>query len=119
MRNTRVSKDYITDSLARERGALTVDRTPWCHIWSSPRVWGIVIAHFAQNWSFYTLLTETPSFLRDILHFNLSENGMLSALPYVMQVLKKCAHKSAVSVHYPTNTGFKISNAFSLLFSGS
>jgi len=78
-------KDYIMSSLANERGSLTEGSTPWCHIWSSPRVWAIVIAHFAQNWSFYTLLTETPSFLNDILHYNIKENGMLSALPYVFQ----------------------------------
>jgi len=78
-------KDYIQWSLARERGSLTEGSTPWCNIWTSPRVWAIVIAHFAQNWSFYTLLTETPSFLKDILHFNIKENGFLSALPYVLQ----------------------------------
>jgi len=78
-------KEYITSSLAKERGPLTEGSTPWAHIWSSPRVWAIVIAHFAQNWSFYTLLTETPSFLNDILHFDIKTNGLLSALPYVFQ----------------------------------
>lgn len=78
-------KDFIESSLRSERGSLTQESTPWCHIWSSPRVWAIVIAHFSQNWAFYTLLTETPSFLKDILHFNIKQDGALSALPYIFQ----------------------------------
>jgi len=28
------------------------------------KVWAIVVAHFAENWGFYTLLTGMPMFMR-------------------------------------------------------
>ncbi|GIY75448.1 hypothetical protein CEXT_252182 [Caerostris extrusa] len=60
---------------------------PWKAILSSSYVWALVITHFGQNWGFYTLLTELPTYLATILHFDLKRNGTLSAFPYLMQAL--------------------------------
>lgn len=57
---------------------------PWAKILKSPPVWAIVIAHFAENWGFYTMLTEMPTFLADILHYQIGKAGLLSALPYLI-----------------------------------
>jgi hypothetical protein len=35
-------------------------------------VWAIVAAHTAHTWGFYTLLTETPTYLSSIQHFSLT-----------------------------------------------
>ncbi|KAH6937102.1 hypothetical protein HPB50_025563 [Hyalomma asiaticum] len=43
-----------------------------------------MVTHFGQNWGFYTLLTEMPSYLKNILHFDIRKNGYLSALPYLL-----------------------------------
>ncbi|MEE6476486.1 hypothetical protein FKM82_011092 [Ascaphus truei] len=45
-------------------------------------LWAIVVAHFSYNWTFYTLLTLLPTYMKEILRFNAQENGFLSALPY-------------------------------------
>lgn len=42
---------------------------PWGQILRSPPVWAIVTAHFSENWGFYTLLTQLPSFLNGKLDF--------------------------------------------------
>jgi hypothetical protein len=47
-------------------------------------VWGIIVAHFAENWGFYTLLTGLPMFMQDILNYKLDETGFLAALPYLL-----------------------------------
>ena len=52
----------------------------------SPAVWALVVAHTCQNYGFYTLITELPTFLRQVLHFDLSENGMVTSLPYVANI---------------------------------
>jgi len=78
-------REYIVTMLEKERGGQAGVSTPWCHIWASPSLWAIVMAHTAQNWFFYTLLTETPTFLSQILHFDIKQNGFLSALPYLLQ----------------------------------
>ena len=37
---------------------------PWAKMMTSSAVWAIIIAHFAENWGFYTLLTGLPMFMR-------------------------------------------------------
>uniref|UniRef100_A0A672HXB2 Sialin n=1 Tax=Salarias fasciatus TaxID=181472 RepID=A0A672HXB2_SALFA len=73
---------YITSSLKNELSP-SVDHIPWCSIVSSVPLWAIVVAHFSYNWTFYTLLTLLPTYMKDILGFSIQQNGILSALPYV------------------------------------
>ena len=42
-------------------------KTPWFHILTSPPVWGVMVAYFCTNWSFYTLLTCMPTFIKQTL----------------------------------------------------
>lgn len=37
---------------------------PWKRFLTSLPVWAIMIAHFSENWGFYTLLTELPTFMK-------------------------------------------------------
>jgi ACS family sodium-dependent inorganic phosphate cotransporter len=37
---------------------------PWGQFIKSPAVWAIIVAHFSENWGFYTLLTQLPTFMR-------------------------------------------------------
>lgn len=46
---------------------------PWKAIFTSLPVWAIVVAHFSENWGFYTLLTELPTFLKHRLNFDLGK----------------------------------------------
>ncbi|XP_076823695.1 sialin-like [Clavelina lepadiformis] len=55
---------------------------PWKKIFSSKAVWAISIAHFCNNWGFYTLLTCLPTYLKDVLHFDIKQNGLIASLPY-------------------------------------
>jgi len=36
---------------------------PWKDIVTSKPVWAIVVAHTTENWGFYTLLTQLPTFM--------------------------------------------------------
>ena len=55
-------------------------KVPWKAIFTSLPVWAIVVAHFSENWGFYTLLTELPSFLKHRLDFDLSKVMRVSVL---------------------------------------
>lgn len=60
-----ISKDelrYIQDSLGAN-ATKTVDH-PWKEIFKSKPVYAISASHFAENWGFYTMLTQLPSFLK-------------------------------------------------------
>ena len=79
-------KRYILDSLGtlHNSGPLPV---PWRHILTSGPVWALVVTHVAQNYGFYTILTELPTYMASVLHFNIKSNAMISALPYLLMFL--------------------------------
>ncbi|KAG8180930.1 hypothetical protein JTE90_013936 [Oedothorax gibbosus] len=60
---------------------------PWKCIFTSLPMWAVIVAHFGHNFGFLILLTEMPTYLSTILHFNLKENGALSAVPYIVQAM--------------------------------
>lgn len=45
--------------------------TPWADILKCPAVWAINVAHFANNWGFYTMLTTLPSYMKNVLKFDI------------------------------------------------
>ncbi|OQV24540.1 Sialin [Hypsibius exemplaris] len=63
--------------------AATKSSVPWRKILTSPPVWAIIFSHFGQNWGNYTLLTNLPTYMKNILRFELSANGLFSAMPYL------------------------------------
>lgn len=77
---------FIENSLANDIQKKDV-KVPWKAIFTSLPVWAIVVAHFSENWGFYTLLTELPSFLKHRLDFDLSKAGFVSALPYLVMAI--------------------------------
>ncbi|XP_027217377.2 sialin isoform X2 [Penaeus vannamei] len=56
---------------------------PWRAIITSGPVWACVIMAWGGCFGFYALLTELPTYLANIQHFDMSNSGVLSALPYV------------------------------------
>ncbi|XP_071038024.1 putative inorganic phosphate cotransporter [Parasteatoda tepidariorum] len=60
---------------------------PWKSILTSIPVWALVVAHIGYSFGFTILFTELPTYLSNILHFDIKSNGYLSALPYIAQAL--------------------------------
>ncbi|RNA04065.1 sialin-like [Brachionus plicatilis] len=58
------------------------NKIPWTEILTSKACLSIFIAHFAHNWGNYLFLTQIPSFLKDVLHFDIKSNGFVSSIPY-------------------------------------
>jgi len=56
---------------------------PWTKIATSLPFWACAVAQFANNWGYYTLLTCLPKYMHDVLQFDMTQNGILSGLPYV------------------------------------
>ena len=68
-------RTYIESNLLSSRclpeGGLPLP--PYFRMMTSPAFLALVAAHVGQNWGFYTLLTEAPSYLKNIQHFSLKE----------------------------------------------
>ncbi|XP_074419357.1 sodium-dependent phosphate transport protein 3-like [Larus michahellis] len=75
-------QEYIMSSLAHQ-GSSHGCSLPLVAMAKSLPLWAITVACFCTDWMFYLLLTSMPTFLSNILHFDLRENGLLSSLPYV------------------------------------
>ncbi|XP_035284686.1 sialin isoform X1 [Anguilla anguilla] len=86
-------RDYIISSIGSQGGT---------HGWSVPfkpmmlsvPLWAIILSQMCSNWAYYTLLTSLPTYMDTVLHFDLRQNGFLSALPYLGAWL--CAVTSGV-----------------------
>lgn len=71
---------------------------PWLSIATSLPFWAIMATSLGNDYGFYTLLTELPTYLHDIQHFDLDKNGMLSALPYLLMWVFSLAWAALVDV---------------------
>ncbi|CAG0879058.1 unnamed protein product [Cyprideis torosa] len=69
--------------LCRSEEGNQVNKIPWREIWTSAPVWAIIVAHFCENWGFYTMLTELPAFMEDEFGLNLAHSGLMASLPYL------------------------------------
>ncbi|KAK7105272.1 sialin-like [Littorina saxatilis] len=79
--------EYIQQSIGYTEEQSKRVHPPWIRMMTSLPAWAIVIAHFAENWGFYTWLTELPSFMKHVLHVDLTSGGFYAALPYLMMCI--------------------------------
>lgn len=45
--------------------------------------YAILLAHMGHNYGYETLMTELPTYMKQVLRFSLKSNGLLSSLPYL------------------------------------
>lgn len=45
--------------------------TPWKSIFTSTPFYALLITHCGENWGFWTLLTEIPSYMSSVLKFDI------------------------------------------------
>ncbi|XP_063916237.1 sialin-like isoform X2 [Zophobas morio] len=57
---------------------------PWKVILTSVPVWALVAAQVGHDWGFYTMVTDLPKYMKDVLKFKVNENGIWSSLPYAV-----------------------------------
>ncbi|ESO85643.1 hypothetical protein LOTGIDRAFT_107883 [Lottia gigantea] len=83
-RITAVEKRYIEASLHVNKNINKRDqKTPWKKIFTSKAVWAIIIGHVCGNYGIYMLLTQLPSYMKEVLKFDIKSNGLFSMLPYL------------------------------------
>lgn len=79
---TPQERKYILHSLWGA-GGVSSPPIPWKSIITSLPFWAILVAHLGQNYGYETLMTELPTFMKQVLHFDIKSNGTLSSLPYL------------------------------------
>ncbi|XP_046434551.1 putative inorganic phosphate cotransporter isoform X2 [Neodiprion fabricii] len=65
--------------------------TPWARILRSGPLWALVAGKVGHDWGFYTMVTDLPLYMSNVLKFSIQANGFLSALPYVVMWIASIA----------------------------
>ncbi|XP_063624676.1 putative inorganic phosphate cotransporter [Cydia splendana] len=60
---------------------------PWLSLLTSMPFISLIIVHCCQHWGFWTLMTEIPSYMSQVLGVNIKANGVLSATPYIVMYI--------------------------------
>ncbi|XP_014367589.2 putative inorganic phosphate cotransporter [Papilio machaon] len=60
-----------------------LDPVPWKALVRSVPLWSLIIAAIGHDWGYFTMVTDLPKYMTDVLKFNIKSAGLLSALPYV------------------------------------
>ncbi|XP_033227395.1 sialin isoform X2 [Belonocnema kinseyi] len=76
---------------------------PWISILTSPPVWAIIITHACSVFGYFTVVNQLPTYMKNILHFNIKENGLLSSLPYLGKYLFALAMSTLADYLRQTN----------------
>lgn len=77
---------YIESNLEEPNPNKNV-RRPWKSIFTSSAVIALVTTNVCDTWSTYTFLTQIPTFLNDVLKYDLGTTGILAAAPYLMFII--------------------------------
>ncbi|XP_058974381.1 sialin-like [Musca domestica] len=56
---------------------------PWGDLFCSPAVWAIIITHGLSVFGFFTVINQLPTFMNQVLGFDIKQNGLFSSLPYL------------------------------------
>ncbi|EDX07390.1 GD25524 [Drosophila simulans] len=75
-------KKYINDSLWGT-DVVKSPPIPFKAIIKSLPFYAILFAHMGHNYGYETLMTELPTYMKQVLRFSLKSNGLLSSLPYL------------------------------------
>lgn len=62
---------------------------PWTSILKSLPFWAILLAHMGHNYGYETLMTELPTYMKQVLHFNLKDvsNYWLELCTFVLKFI--------------------------------
>ncbi|XP_018568852.1 sialin isoform X2 [Anoplophora glabripennis] len=88
-RITEEERTEIETKIADGEGGKGVkpSTVPWVRIFTSLPVWAIVITHGCSVFGYFTVVNQLPTYMKDVLHFNIKNNGLLSSLPYLGKYL--------------------------------
>ncbi|CAD6188417.1 unnamed protein product [Caenorhabditis auriculariae] len=78
-------KKFIEDSIGHvSTSHPTIRSVPWRDIATSKPVWAIIVANFARSWTFYLLLQNQLTYMKEALGMRINDSGLLAALPHAV-----------------------------------
>ncbi|KAJ4428938.1 hypothetical protein ANN_25934, partial [Periplaneta americana] len=82
--STEEKSSILASIGSQEKESLPV---PWLAILTSLPMWANTIMTMGTTWIGETVLTQLPTYFSNVLHFNLSQSGISSALPFIALII--------------------------------
>ncbi|XP_063232578.1 uncharacterized transporter slc-17.2-like [Bacillus rossius redtenbacheri] len=60
---------------------------PWLKIVSSGPIWAHIAVQVAMSWTSFVFGAQLPTYLKNILHFNIQQSSFISALPHLANLV--------------------------------
>ncbi|KAM3715974.1 putative vesicular glutamate transporter eat-4 [Dirofilaria immitis] len=82
---TMEEKKYILDTIGPVSTTHpTLKSIPWKAILQSKPVYAIIVANFARSWTFYLLLQNQLTYMREVLNMAINDSGLIAAIPHAV-----------------------------------
>jgi ACS family sodium-dependent inorganic phosphate cotransporter-like MFS transporter 5 len=117
---SKLERDYINEAIGQQKQTKRATQSPpWSKMLTSKPTVALITCAFCFNWGNYLFLTQLPTFMKEVLDFDIKSNGLFSAIPYACCFV--CAVVASISADRiifskritPTNTR-KIFNGLGL-----
>lgn len=79
-------RKYLEEEIGGERSK-DLPRAPYGHMFRSWPLWALIFAQIGHDWGFFTMVTDLPKYMSDVLKFNIQSSGIVSSIPYVVMWL--------------------------------
>ncbi|KAK3931590.1 Putative inorganic phosphate cotransporter [Frankliniella fusca] len=63
---------------------------PWLSILCSLPVWALIVGQLGHDWALFTIGTELPKYMKSVLGYEVSQNGLISAIPNLATWICAC-----------------------------
>ncbi|XP_070568588.1 vesicular glutamate transporter 2.1-like isoform X2 [Ptychodera flava] len=85
---TEAERIYIEESIGESACIIPKGhKTPWKSFFTSLPVYAIIVANICRSWTFYLLLTSSPSYFEEVYGYELSAVGVISAMPHLVMTI--------------------------------
>lgn len=83
-RITKEERAEIESKIAEGEGGKGIkpSSVPWLKMLTNFPVWSIIITHTCSVFGYFMVVNQLPTYMNDVLHYNIKKNGLFSSLPY-------------------------------------
>ncbi|XP_063913962.1 sialin-like [Zophobas morio] len=86
-RITSSEKDKLRKDIKPVNTSLRKPPIPWTKLLTSGPVWSVIMGNTCAGCTFFVAFNQLPTYMSQVLHFNIKTNGWFSSLPYLVRYL--------------------------------
>ncbi|XP_046357562.2 uncharacterized transporter slc-17.2-like isoform X3 [Haliotis rufescens] len=81
---TNKERDYIELNIKLRNISIRKPPTPWLEMMTSRATIALITTHTLINYGVYMLMTQLPTYMEEVMMFDIKSNGIYSMLPYLV-----------------------------------